>query len=242
MAGKLAAAKALGWKGAKDLESHLVPIASVQLHARNARKRTRRNLEAIRASLTQFGQQRAIVTFQFAGDKLPSVIAGNGGLQVARELGWSHVAVTRFQGTAEEAEAYAIADNRSAELSTWDRTVLDAQATSMRARANMADLYRKLSLDALQPSRRADEPVRGELLTFTLSGASASGRTQVWDVVAQDKSPLGLVKWFSRWRRYVFHPKVGTLFDHASLREIADYCERVTGAKRGAAAVKLVKS
>jgi DNA modification methylase len=97
------------------------PIDTLALDPRNARKHGRRNLDAIRASLAEFGQRRPLVVM---GDM--TVIAGNGTLEAARDLGWSEIDVTVVPSdwTPEQARAYALADNRTAELATWDEEVL----------------------------------------------------------------------------------------------------------------------
>lgn len=76
-------------------------------------------MEAIKASLRRFGQQKPIVVLENG-----EVVAGSGLLQAARSLGWTHLNVIRFRGTADEARAYALADNRTAELAEWDLKIL----------------------------------------------------------------------------------------------------------------------
>ena len=39
---------------------------------------------------------------------------------------------------------------------------------------------------------------------------------------------LGIVRWFSSWRRYCFFPSDGSLYDAACLHEIAHFCESET--------------
>jgi site-specific DNA-methyltransferase (adenine-specific) len=97
-------------------------IVSLRPDSRNARKHGKRNLATIRASLEQFGQQRAAVIRSDG-----TVLAGNGMLEAARELGWTDLAVTVVPDgwTDEQARAYALADNRTGELAEWDVAVLD---------------------------------------------------------------------------------------------------------------------
>jgi hypothetical protein len=38
---------------------------------------------------------------------------------------------------------------------------------------------------------------------------------------------LGIIKWFSHWRRYVFYPDAGALFDAACLKDIVDFIEQL---------------
>jgi len=104
-----------------SLEVEVVPIGDLALDPRNARKHGRRNLDAIRGSLEQFGQCRPLVVRHDL-----QVIAGNGTLVAMRELGFTDVAVTRVpvSWTDQQVRAYALADNRTAELAEWDDAVL----------------------------------------------------------------------------------------------------------------------
>jgi hypothetical protein len=95
------------------------PIDGLKLDPANARLHNERNLNAIKASLNKFGQQKPIVALPDG-----TVIAGNGTLEAAKALGWSEIAVSVFKGSAIEAKAYALADNRTAELAEWDNDEL----------------------------------------------------------------------------------------------------------------------
>jgi DNA modification methylase len=97
-------------------------IADLSQDPANVRKHPERNLDAIVASLRRFGQQHPIVI-----DVNNTVRAGNGRLQAAIQLGWDEIdcVVTDLKGS--EAIAYAIADNRTAELAEWDEDILAAQ-------------------------------------------------------------------------------------------------------------------
>lgn len=103
-----------------DLAVTRLPLSGLTADPANARLHDRRNLDAIRASLARFGQTRPLVVTPEG-----LVIAGNGTLAAALELGWSHLEVTRVPfSSAEEARAFALADNRSAELAQWNAPVL----------------------------------------------------------------------------------------------------------------------
>ena len=97
----------------------MVRVDSITHDPANVRKHDEANIEAIRASLNRFGQQKPIV---ISGSGV--VVAGNGTLVAARSLGWDHVAAVRTSLVGAEATAYAIADNRTAELATWDSVAL----------------------------------------------------------------------------------------------------------------------
>ena len=97
------------------------PIASLRSDERNARKHGKRNLATIRESLAQFGQRRAAVIRSDG-----TVLAGNGMMSAALDLGWTELAVTVVpdEWSDEQARAYALADNRSGELAEWDSGLL----------------------------------------------------------------------------------------------------------------------
>lgn len=105
-----------------SLQSLAIPIAELTPDAANARKHNPRNLSAIAASLNQFGQRKPVVA-QRSGDAL-IVRAGNGTREAALSLGWTHLAVVVVDEDSTNATAYAIADNRTAELAEWDNDVL----------------------------------------------------------------------------------------------------------------------
>ena len=101
-----------------------------ELHAdpANARKHSERNLAAIKASLARFGQQKPIVV-----DADGIVRAGNGTLAAAQALHWDEIDVVRTPLRGSEATAFAIADNRSAELAEWESDVLRQQLEALSA-------------------------------------------------------------------------------------------------------------
>lgn len=98
-------------------------ISELQLDPNNARKHSDKNLSAIAESLKQFGQRKPIVVHRGI------VIAGNGTLDAAKTLGWNEIVVTEVPDDwdNEKAKAYALADNRSAELAEWDESTLAKQ-------------------------------------------------------------------------------------------------------------------
>jgi ParB-like chromosome segregation protein Spo0J len=97
------------------MKTETVPIDSIHADPANVRRHPERNLGAIKASLARFGQVKPIVV-----DAKGIVRAGNGTLEAARALGWEKIAVVRTDLKGTEATAYAIADNRTAELAEWD--------------------------------------------------------------------------------------------------------------------------
>lgn len=94
----------------------------------NARLHDETNLVAIANSLRNFGQVKPIVITQ---DN--KVLAGNGTLTAAHRLGWKTIDVVRTPADWSDADAmaYALADNRTAELAEWNADVLAKQLVDL---------------------------------------------------------------------------------------------------------------
>lgn len=108
----------------------LVRLDTLSPDPDNVRVHPETNLKAIRESLTAFGQQRPLVVME---DGL--VLAGNGTLEAARQLGWQHIAVQVCTLPLDQARAYAVADNRTGELSSWNETGLATLLRSLHEQA-----------------------------------------------------------------------------------------------------------
>jgi DNA modification methylase len=88
--------------------------------ARALRKYSKRQTAVLKASVSEYGFIRPILT---DGDY--RIIAGHGAWLAAKELGLAEVPIVIAEHlTPEQARLYAMMDNRSAELSTWDDDLL----------------------------------------------------------------------------------------------------------------------
>ena len=113
----------------EDLKHLAQGVSDLVLDPANARKHNKRNVEAIAASLTKFGQRKPIVV-----QKDGMVVrAGNGTLEAAKSLGWTHVAAVVLDDDNATASQFAIADNRTAELAEWDNETLASLLDGMDA-------------------------------------------------------------------------------------------------------------
>lgn len=121
---------------AEPLRGLAVPISSLVPDAANVREHGDRNLTAIQRSLGRFGQRLPLVV-----QKDGMVVrAGNGRLAAAEALGWSHIAAVVVDEPNVEAVAFAIADNRTAELATWDWEGLESTIAAIKTDAPDFDL------------------------------------------------------------------------------------------------------
>jgi hypothetical protein len=113
-----------------ELKIETVAISSLTPDPANARKHDGKNLQAIENSLLKFGQRKPICV---TPDSI--VVAGNGTLEAAKSLGWTEIVIARTPvgWTWEQIRAFALADNRTAELAEWDDKVLADQLLELDA-------------------------------------------------------------------------------------------------------------
>jgi DNA modification methylase len=140
---------------AEGLRHLATPIAQLVPDAANARRHGPKNLDAIKASLTRWGQ-RAPIVVQRKGN---IVRAGNGRLEAAKALGWTHLAAVVVDDDSADAVAFALADNRTAELAEWDdatlATLLDSMPKDLAAevgfdQADIDELMRELTPEVVE--------------------------------------------------------------------------------------------
>jgi hypothetical protein len=93
------------------------PIETLRPYSRNPR---RGDVASIRESLEANGQYRPVV----GNARTREVIAGNHTLAAARELGWTHLAVSWVDVDDATAARIAVVDNRTSDLATWDNALL----------------------------------------------------------------------------------------------------------------------
>jgi hypothetical protein len=159
-------------------------IESLVFDPQNARTHSEENLEAIKRSLTRFGQQKLVVV-----DADGVVLAGNGTMTAARALGWTHLSVHRSELRGSEARAFAIADNRTAELARWDYEVLARQIPILTSEGiDALDMgWGEAELRNILGANWSPPPVEEGLDTFdpNADGPDAEGKHTVVFTAAQ---------------------------------------------------------
>lgn len=101
-----------------------IAITKLTPDPENARQHDETNLKAIEGSLREFGQRKPIVISQ-----TNVIVAGNGTVEAAKRLGWTDIQAVRVPADwdANRMKAFALADNRTAELADWNEQVMAAQ-------------------------------------------------------------------------------------------------------------------
>lgn len=99
------------------------PLTEILTNPNNARKHSKAQIAKIVASIKSFGFNVPVLT-----DEKVQLIAGHGRIEAAKQLGLQSVPTIAINGLNEaQLGAFAIADNRIAELSSWDDTMLASE-------------------------------------------------------------------------------------------------------------------
>jgi len=120
---------------AEPLRPLAVPCSELLLDPANARRHPEANIEALKGCLRAYGQRKPIVVNRRTG----IIEAGNGTLQAALELGWTHLAVVYVDDDPMTATGFSIADNRTAELAEWDRAALEKLLAEIKTNDPLLD-------------------------------------------------------------------------------------------------------
>ena len=103
------------------MKIEVLKLQQLKPDPQNARLHDDDNLGAIMGSLDKFGQRKPIVI-----DQDGTIVAGNGTYEAAKRLGWAEIEAVRVPSEWDDntIKAIALADNRTAELATWNHEVL----------------------------------------------------------------------------------------------------------------------
>lgn len=105
-----------------NIELKKLKLSEIQQHPQNIRIHTKRNLQVIKKSLSEWGQYKPILVQK----STMYILAGNGTYQAAQALGWQEMDCNLIDCNDEQAKTILIADNRSSDLSQMDeKAVLD---------------------------------------------------------------------------------------------------------------------
>ena len=156
-----------------SLKSLAVPIDSLQGLPGNPR---RGDVDAVAASLSRFGQRKPIVVRRDDG----TIIAGNHTWQAAKKLGWSEIAVAYVGDDDVTAQAYALADNRTAELGDYDDELLKA----------LIDSVGQIDPELLKDTGWSDDAVKELLEKIELANPKVIDEDEVPELPVEAKTKL----------------------------------------------------
>lgn len=108
----------------EELRIEYLPVDALKPYERNARKHAEADVEAIMRSIEEFGFDDPIGIW--GKDNL--IVEGHGRLEAAKQLAMETVPVIRLDHlTDEQRRAYALAHNKTAELSGWDHEAVESE-------------------------------------------------------------------------------------------------------------------
>lgn len=176
---------------AADLKPLAVPLKRLKPLKGNARKG---DVDAVARSYETFGQRKPLVVRRTGvdakGQPTGEILAGNHQYQAAKRLGWPEIAVVWVDDDDTTGKAYALADNRVAELGGYDEKALAALLADV---ANSplfeATGYDASFLDDLPEPEPAPAPKGGVL------GDPVIATNLVFDTEDQQKVWYGYVRW-----------------------------------------------
>lgn len=106
------------------LEIEYIKIENLKPYEKNARKHQKEDVETIKASIKEFGMCDPIGIW---GEN-NIIVEGHGRLMALKELGYEEVPCIRLDFLSDEQRrAYALAHNKTAEMSDWDFDLLDSE-------------------------------------------------------------------------------------------------------------------
>lgn len=106
------------------MQVEYLPINQIKPYERNARRHQEKDVAAIKASIEAFGFNDPIGIWSDEN----VIVEGHGRLEAAKELGMTEVPCIRFDNlTDAQRRAYALAHNKTAELSAWDDELLELE-------------------------------------------------------------------------------------------------------------------
>ena len=116
-------------KSAASMEAAWRAVEEIKPNPRNVRLHSSEQVAKIQASLRQFGQVWPIL---IDGDGM--IVAHHGVFEACKAEGYEEVKVTYIEGLSEDqARAFVVADNRLAEISTWDEAALKAELEALQS-------------------------------------------------------------------------------------------------------------
>lgn len=111
-----------------DLKIEYIPLGELKPYEKNARLHTETDVAAIVNSIQEFGMIDPIGIWS---DK-NIIVEGHGRLMALKELGHETAPCIRLDHLSDEQRrAYALAHNKTAELSKWDFDVLDTELADL---------------------------------------------------------------------------------------------------------------
>lgn len=122
-----------------ELKIEEIPIDELVPYENNAKKHTREQIDAVEASIKEFGFRNPVIVWRNA-DGRPEVVAGHARVTAAKNIGMKKVpCVSCDELTDAQRRAYTLADNQTTMMTGWDEDLLAYELDTLSADFDMTD-------------------------------------------------------------------------------------------------------
>ena len=140
-----------------ELKIEEIPIDELVPYENNAKKHTREQIDAVEASIKEFGFRNPVIVWRNA-DGCPEVVAGHARVTAAKNIGMKKVpCVSCDELTDAQRRAYTLADNQTTMMTGWDDSMLAYELDTLCGEFNMADFGFGDSIDFSNLSSMAED-------------------------------------------------------------------------------------
>lgn len=145
-----------------ELKIEYLDINSLKPYEQNARKHQDKDLSTIKASIKEFGMSDPIGIWS---DK-NVIVEGHGRFMACKDLGIKTVPIIRLDHLSDtQRKAYALAHNKTAEMSEWDLDILDFELNALDFDIDMEQFGFDLS-DEIEKERKPVEVSNEYVITI----------------------------------------------------------------------------
>ncbi len=122
-----------------ELKIEEIPIDELVPYENNAKKHTREQIDAVEASIKEFGFRNPVIVWRNA-DGRPEVVAGHARVTAAKNIGMKKVpCVSCDELTDAQRRAYTLADNQTTMMTGWDEDLLAYELDTLSSEFDMND-------------------------------------------------------------------------------------------------------
>lgn len=122
-----------------ELKIEEIPIDELVPYENNAKKHTREQIDAVEASIKEFGFRNPVIVWRNA-DGRPEVVAGHARVTAAKNIGMKKVpCVSCDELTDAQRRAYTLTDNQTTMMTGWDEDLLAYELDTLSSEFDMND-------------------------------------------------------------------------------------------------------
>lgn len=143
-----------------DVKVERVPLASLKAYDGNAKRHDNANIEAIEASIKEFGFRNPIIAWHNE-DGVAEIVAGHGRALAAQKLGIQDVPVVFVDDLSDaQRRMLTLADNQTTLMTGWDEAQLGAELDALSSVFDVDDFGFTLDLEREFEEEPAEEENR----------------------------------------------------------------------------------